>query len=763
MTSASGPFTGVRVLELTTGIAGRTAGMLLADLGADVARALLRPGGLPPTPGDVCWDRDKELVDLGDRLGAATELHRLASAADVVLSDARPGRLERLGLDSGSLLQRDASLVHVWLPPMGPRGRWSGLPHDSLLLAAVGGFAAHHPAVEDRPVAPVVPTISYLHGALGAAAAAAGLVGRRITGHGNAVTVSGLHALASVLGPLMVEALDADTVFSPGKSITGSPNYRMYRAADGRWLYLAALTPDFFFRALEVLDRMDVLIRPEVRGEFSNILIPAVGAVIGAELAARFAEQSCDHWLAEFARAGIPAAAVSTREEWMSSDIVAANGGRVELDDPRLGTVTLPGVPVSFSVSGGRVRHLPGPDHVHPRRSVWRDGHRSKERRAELPEHGRLPLAGLRVVDLCTFLAGPAASAILADHGADVVKVEPTGGDPYRVFSVSYLCVNQRKRAVALDLRTPGGRDALLRLVARSDVLVDNLRPASMERLDLGNPSFLAVNPALIRASVSAYGNEGPWADLPGFDPVMQALSGLVTAQGGTADPVPTSAPLHDACTGAVGALGILGAVLVRDRVGHQRVTTSLAAVSTYLQSAELTTFDGRSPNQTGGVDFPGPTATHRYYEARGGWLAVAADDRRLELLGVLGHPDWESLEDAELASRICAELAERDVELVVAELAAADVPAARVLDRHRELHDPFLVENRFSHVLHEPSLGRVRVVRSFAEWRGIDPAAPPDGSAIGAQTIEVLRESGVSLSESEGLVASGAASQARP
>jgi crotonobetainyl-CoA:carnitine CoA-transferase CaiB-like acyl-CoA transferase len=560
---------------------------------------------------------------------------------------------------------------------------------------------------------------------------------------------------------MMVEGLDVAGVFSPGKSLRGSPNYRMYQGADGRWLYLAALTPDFFFRALDSLDRMDVLARPDVSGEFSNLLVPAVAAAVGTELEKSFGTRPCEEWLARLAEAGVPAAPVSSRDDWMASEIVAANQARLDFEHTDLGPVTVPGIPVALSATPGAVRHLPDDDHVVAAQEVWGDGHRRTG--AGPPGAGAigLPLAGLRVVDLCTFLAGPFAGAVLADHGADVVKVEPLTGDPYRVYTVSYVVVNQRKRAVALDLRHPGGRGVLLDLVREADVLIDNLRPASLDRLGLGQDVLAAANPRLVRASVSAYGHAGPWADLPGFDPVMQALSGLVTAQGGAGDPVSTTAPVHDVGTGSVAALGILAALFARATTGTgQRVTTSLAAVSTLLQSAELTSFAGRPAPVQGGRDFPGPAPGHRYWRTSDGWLAVAATTPAQldQLLRVAGHPEWATLDAAELASRLSHTLATRPVLHWLDELSARDVPACQVLERAGELDDPFLTENEFAHVVTEPALGRLRVARAYADWRTGDSPRPASGAPLGRDTRAVLEDLGLAPSRVDELVAGGAA-----
>jgi crotonobetainyl-CoA:carnitine CoA-transferase CaiB-like acyl-CoA transferase len=547
----------------------------------------------------------------------------------------------------------------------------------------------------------------------------------------------------------------------------GAPNYRCYRGSDGRWLFLAALTPDFFFSALEVIDRMDILVRGDVAGEFMNLLRPDVGAAVGAELAESFARRPRDAWLRLLADAGIPAAPVATRAEWLASEPIAFIGARHEARHPSLGRVVMPGVPVTLSATPGRVRHLPSPDYVATASSLWttnitRDRDSGGESAGAPPLAAMdLPLTGIRVLDLSTFMAAPLAGSLLADFGADVVKVEPAGGDPYRVYSAAYTAVNQRKQAATLDLREREECAALLSLTAEADVLIDNLRTSSLDRLGLGDEVLATAFPQLVRCSVSAYGRTGPFADLPGFDPVMQARSGMMLAQGGTGDPVASVAPVHDVATAALAALGILAALFARARTGiGQHVTASLAGSSVFMQCGELTTFAGRPTAQAGGIGFPGPTAVRRYYRACDGWLAIAATTKAhaAGILSAVGHPEWNELaddvtadgmeSDEVLALRLSAVVAEQPVEAWLALLAAQGVPACRVLPRAGELADPFLVENEFSHVVADPVVGRLRVVRGFADWPGAVRTSdrPARGTTAGEETETVLAAAGIKL-----------------
>jgi crotonobetainyl-CoA:carnitine CoA-transferase CaiB-like acyl-CoA transferase len=768
--SAAGPFADIRVLELTRGIAGRTAGMLLADLGADVVRASDDQPGQERDPGGLCWDRGKVLTPLKD--ASATELSHLAAVADVLVTDLRPAEIAGHWASPGASLAANPRLVHAWLPPYAARGRWADLPDDPLLLAAAGGFADHFPAVAERPVAPVVPVVSYIHGAVAAAAIAAGLVGRQASGARRPLVVTGLHAIAACQASMMLADVAGTPILSAGKRLPGAPNYRAYRGSDGRWLFLAALTPSFFFRMLEVIDRMDILVRQDVAGEFTSLLRPEVGAAVGADLATTFATRPRAAWLRLLNAAGIPAAPVAARAEWLSSEPVASIGARLEADHPDLGLVVMPGILVALPDTPGRVRHLPSSEHVATASSLWTAP--AAGRPASVPSSPQgaaappdLPLSGIRVLDMSTFMAAPFAGTLLADFGADVVKIEPAEGDPYRVYSASYTAVNQRKRAAALDLRQPAGRGALLRLAARADVLIDNLRPASLDRLGLGDEVLAATCPRLVRCSVTAYGRTGPFAGLPGFDPVMQARSGMMLAQGGDGDPVASVAPIHDVATASLAALGILGALFARAKTGQgQHVTTSLAASSLLVQCGELTTFAGRPPAQAGGIDYPGPSGVRRYYRASDGWLAIGATTAAqvAGLLSAVGHPEWAApadagpkdetladtvVDDAMLAERLSGVLARRQVDAWVTDLAAWGVPACAVLPRAGELADPFLADNDFSHVVDDPVAGKLRVVRAFSDWPGTpQPSArPPRGTIPGEETAEVLALAGIDLS----------------
>ncbi len=747
---------GITVLEMSHGLAARVAGALLADLGAEVV--LFPAGGLSADslfdePGIIWADRRKVIKGAGrvgrDRLvelrglRGLGGLRGLVDGADIVLSDLRPGELERLGLDAVTVGEQNPAAVHVWMPPFGTRGRWSALESDPLLLAAVCGYADHYPATRDRPVAPVVPTFLYLHGAIGAAAAVAGLVGRERSGSGSAARVSGLDAMGAVLGTLMMQQQEPKVPRSVGRGIPGAPNYRMYQGRDGAWFYLAALTPGIFVRALEAVGRLDLLARDDVAGEFSNIFVPEVMAGLNEEMEKTIAAEPAVYWLDLFRAANVPAAPVWSREQWLEAQVVPA-AARHEFDHATHGTIRTPAPPIFLPDTpmlegGASPTELSG---AWLARDVTGDA-------GDFAERPSFPLTGLKVVDMCSMVAGPFVSSLLADFGADVVKVEPVDGDPYAVFAVSHAVVNQAKRMAAIDLKDPDGRAAFLKVVAGADLLVDNFKPESLERLGLTSDDLAATNPGLVRCSVSAFGNGNAWSDTPGFDPVLQSITGLAVAQGGVDSPVQSSAPVVDASTGSLGALGALAALLVRCRSGRaQHVRTSLAAAAVFVQSGEMTAYEGSPRTFPGVEDCLGYSPTQRFYQTGDGWIAVSAsgEEARAALFDAVGHPEWSDLAEGEsfqITEALEEAFSHKPSRYWIDELAAVGVPVGAALRRAIGIEDAYLTANGFSRILTVPKMGPYRIARSYSEWNG-GRVAPGLCPTTGRDTVETLNDAGI-------------------
>lgn len=727
------PLAGVRVLEFSYSRPARIAGQLLAEFGADVVRAVSTGAERPEIrePGDVSWDRGKRLVVVDE-----SEIASLVEGADIFIVDRAPSKLAELGIREQDLDPKRSGLVYVWLPPYGPRGEWAELAEDPLLLAAVGGVACQYPGTRPGiPVAPVVSNITQVHGALGAAAALAGLQGLEANGYGYGVTVSGLQASAAVLTAMTLDTLDVPMV-RPARHRRG-PNWRFYRGSDGRWFFLATLTPDLFLRALTVIERADVLAFPEVDGDFYKILgDEAAGRVVGEALEAHFAAEPTEYWLDLFAKNNVAAAAIQTREEWTEGEIIAANGGFVTRIDEELGEVSMPGVPIRYEDGGLVVGELPPP--LRPRASaapIWRGAGASRP--APAGEY-RMPLTGLRVVDAASFLAGPFVSSLLSEFGAEVIRVEPPTGDTYRAYPTAFLSVNKYKRGLALHVPRPEGAEVLRELVRTTDVLVENLRPARMERIGLGRAVLEDVNPQLIHVSVSAYGAAEAFADAPGFDPVFQSLSGMAGAQGGASTPYDSGVPTADTATGVLGAIGALAALRRRrlHRVGS-RLGVSLADAVTFLQFSEFTTYRGSPAPAAGRDDYAGPSATKRFFECADGWIAVnAGDDASARiLLDVAGVAD---------AAALAGVFLRRSVEEVVRELAAAGVDVVRSLLLETSFDDPFPVANDWMHVVQDREFGRSLIMRGYSDWSTTEGRRDEESFRIGEESRDILREHGI-------------------
>jgi len=396
------------------------------------------------------------------------------------------------------------------------------------------------------------------------------------------------------------------------------------------------------------------------------------------------------------------------------------------------------------------------------------------------------PLDGIRIVDLTTMISGPLATMTLADQGAEVIKIEhPTGGDLSRRvadrrggFAASFLNNNRGKRSVTLDLKDPRGRAAVLRLCAGADVFVQNFRPGVAERLGLGEAAVRAARGDIVYASIAGFGFEGDWAGRPVYDPLIQALSGLASVQGGGARPRLVRTILPDKVTAIQAAQAITAALLARARTGagtHLRLSM-LDTVVAFLWSSDMAgyTFVGDEAREEGGRE-DAQSFVELVYQTADGWMAVSAhtDATWAGLCRAVGRPDWR--EDPRFASVALREI-NKTARLALTQealltdttahwmhrLTQEDVPCAPVLTRAEMIDHPQVAANGIVVETDHPEAGRLRQARPPARFSTMPAGPPAPGRRLGADTEAVLAEAGYDAATIAAMIADGVATGAQ-
>lgn len=390
------------------------------------------------------------------------------------------------------------------------------------------------------------------------------------------------------------------------------------------------------------------------------------------------------------------------------------------------------------------------------------------------------PLSGVRIIDMTSVLMGPYATQALGDYGADVIKVESPDGDitrqigPVRHPGMGpiFLNTNRSKRSIALDLKKPAGRDALLRLVATADVLAYNIRPQAMARLKLDYETVAAVNPRIVYAGVFGFGQDGPYAAMPAYDDLLQGASGLahLIARAGDGTPryVPTA--LADRVVGLSAVGAILASLVHRDRTGKgQRVDIPMfETMVAFVLGDHLGGLTFEPPLDRGGYARQ-MSPDRRPYKTKDGHISVIIynDKQWASFFDVTGRDDLRA--DPTFATfsgrlanidTVLAELARILITRTTGEwldlLSKADIPVMPVHDLQSVLADPHLEATEFFPVVEHPTEGPIRSMRVAARWS--DTPVKPDRLAptLGEHSDEILREAGFSRDEIARLVEDG-------
>jgi crotonobetainyl-CoA:carnitine CoA-transferase CaiB-like acyl-CoA transferase len=396
------------------------------------------------------------------------------------------------------------------------------------------------------------------------------------------------------------------------------------------------------------------------------------------------------------------------------------------------------------------------------------------------------PLAGLRVLDLSRVLAGPYCTMLLADLGADVVKVERPGtGDDTREWgppgiggeAAYFLAVNRSKRSCALDLATPEGRAVAARLAARSDVVIENFRAGTAARLGLAYEQLRELNPRLVYCSITGFGSDREPPDRPGYDFVVQAESGLMAITGeADGEPTKVGVALVDVLAGVTAAVGILAALRARDESGAgDRLEVPLldVALSGLVNVAAGALVTGAEPGRFGNAH---PSIVpYQTFRAADGWIAVAAANDALfarlcdvvERPGLADDPRFRTNPDrvrnrAELVAVLDARFVDRPAAEWLNALAAAGVPAGKVRGVLEALREAAATGRPVTTTVEHPSAGALELVGApIRLGSGLRPAEPPP--LLGEHTESVLAEAGYSADEISALERRGVVTRAAP
>lgn len=808
---------GIKVLDLSWGAAGPIASMLLCDNGAAVTR-IEPPGGDPfrkLLSGYRAWDRGKRsaIVNLKDPVERA-RLVALAAEADVFLESFSPGVTERLGVSYAALGANNPRLIYCSISGYGPHRAHRDRPAYDALVAARLGLQWEQRSWPGGPIDHILglpgplPDLEMPEGAaqgspregpiftwsfwpslaaayLAATGISAALFAREFTGRGQHVQTSLLQAAQALTTSKWQRAENPDT---PGyktwiydrRGVKG-----FFRCADGRWIQQWVGNPKFLISSA---DGDTLELRRETKNQRDdpdridtspyNIALWAQYYPAMAAAVARFPH---DQWVRLAAQANVPLQPVRTPEEALQDPVLIREGTVAEVDDPELGRLRQVGILYDMEKTPGRIQGGAPSDGSHTAKviaeadALLARGPSAKASPTTLkePAQRRAPLEGVTVLDLGTAVAGPYGTQVLAELGADVIKIN-SRRDPYWFAThIAYGC-NRSKRSIAIDLKNPKGLEVLYRLVGKADVVHMNIRKNAAERIGVGEAAIRAVNPKIIYCHTRGFEKEGPRTNSPGNDQTGNSLAGTTWEDGGCGDggtPFWSLTSMGDTGNGFLSALAVIQALYHRRRTGEaQRVDTSIinAGLLNTSHASLMANGEGIPRHHLDGMQL-GLSALYRLYQTSDGWLCIA----------VVTEAQWRAFaevpgaqhlkQDARFASGASRTANDKALATELEHLFAMR-PAAQwfeILDRAgvpcevsnetfpREMFaDPEMREQGLLTELKHEQLGKVEHFGHlifFSDTPGRIFGAPP---LVGQHTREIMKEYGYEESEIDALCA---------
>ncbi|MGO8804208.1 CaiB/BaiF CoA transferase family protein [Candidatus Binatus sp.] len=747
---------GINIVEFASHLGAAYATMLLAENGARAIK-VEPPGGSRErgTPHFHVLNRSKRALelDLDDR-ASQPRIADLVRWADIVVTGFTPARLKQLSVDADAIRRINPRAIALGVPALGSRGPDADFDANDDLVAARGGITGSQWASSGNPVALVFPAASYSAGVMAATAAVAAIVARGADRAGDAVEVSILAGAFSLQTGSILSSEAMTTLYQgPLNPLGPIPVYRLFEAADGKYLFAACGNSTFWGKFAIAIDRPDLVadqrfedapwgIAPWFWEPLKDIIEPIIRT------------RTRDEWLGILREYDVPCAPVMTRHDFIDHPQTRALGMRAEIDDPALGRMIQMGLPVFLSDTPGEITG-PAPQAGDDRAALqWlAEPARDPSPEKDLRPAERSALDGVIVLDFASYIAGSYGPMLLAQLGATVIKIESLEGDSFRHFGFGFLGWNQGKRGISLNLATAQGREIIHGLADQADIVVENLRPGRMRKFGFDYESLAARNPRIIYMSLNGFGNRGPEHNQPGFDPLLQARSGVMAAQGGHhGHPVYLTCAICDYGAAMLSAFGCVLALRARQRTGRgQLCETSLLQAAMAFQAGEFAFYPGRPDMENGGTEYRGRSALSRAYSCRDGkWLFISLTDESQwnalrTILPGLPNADWDAAaaqpSEGALAAALADQFARLDRDDALAALKKSAIPATRVNHIGELFDDPQVLANDLIAELSHSQWGRVKqtgmLTKFAAAPAAIDRAAP----LLGEHTDEILRE----------------------
>lgn len=796
---------GLKILDLTEGMAGSLATMVLADNGAEVIK-IERPGGDPyrTLPAWIMWNRGKKSVvlDINNESGQEN-IRKLATNSDVLLENFKPGVADTLGLGYEHLSELNPSLIYGSMTCFGSKGPYNKFkPYNGIAEAKSGSYLPRGRA-GSRPIYRVRPRGDYGSAMMMIQGIAGALRVRDITGKGQQLESTTFAAVVFTdSGGATARQVELGIMDEGpgGRGRTlGSVNlsYLNVRCKDGQWLQMANLTNRLFANLMRVTGLnwifQDPRFKSAPRIEDREIALEMRRLIYQA-----MQTKTIDEWLKIFTDEDVCGDRYLTTQQAMDHPYISQLNGVVTIDDPHVGKTEQIGPLVRFSKTPSEI-HQPSPllgEHTETvlnsldKVDISSPNNRVPQKPGgNIPKH---PLEGMLVLDFSTFNAAPQGASLIADLGARVIKVEgPTSEDAVgghigrgRTF--------QSKESMVVDLKTPEGRTIMKDLLAKADGMLHNMRGNTPAKLGLDYESVAKINPNIVYLYAASYGSTGPGAGRAAFHPIAGCLSGGPLWQLGKGNGLPScdssldmeeieewsekimganeSLPDQNSAKGVGTALAL--ALYHKSRTGEgQYVESHMIISNLYLCSDDFIRYQGKPDRLEPDKGLNGLHALHRLYETKEGWLFLTCPleeewenlCKGLERADLISDPRFRTYQarlrhDEALTAIIWPILRSRTADEWESYLSGFDVACARADAQRYEdflLTDPGIKEAGLVVDVEHPTTGKMKRV-SPAILFSLTPGRAAGPHILGEDTPAILSELGASPQEIESLRSKG-------